>query len=495
MKRKIAMLLCILLPLMLCSCAAKEPEAPAETENTIVEINRDDTGEDTNKLAASAVAYTDSFQSADGSVNVEINLEDTSLYEGSFRTLQITPRPFTEEEVQHIANVLFGDAVLYEYINNREATKTELLEQREVLETLLEGDALMEMFNTEDVDDEKEIIRSYLDTHKVEDAPESVERTVCEFQYKPWDCYHNNAPGLTSEGYLEISAQTEVEGIPYRFGAVNNTNNGVRVYRIDAFVANEIIWPLGVGEIMACDEILGKEEPKQEQIDAVREKAEKMIAAMDMGKWQIDSCEVSKYGDRYAIEVKAVPVYNGIPMLRQAQLSYLRGTEEGIQNCYNPELNITFSPDGTLYYFEMVTPVDITAAGEEGKTMSFAELMGSIKTRFSQTSATDLPDGNRYADAVVSDIQLGYAMVPANSGDNEHIQLPGVNGDTLVVNNSDFVLIPAVTVYGNYQTYLNTPEENAFDYRKIYGREALFAVLNASNGSMIAPANSNMILG
>ena len=278
-------------------------------------------------------------------------------------------------------------------------------------------------------------------------------------------------------------------------GAVNNTNNGVRVYRISAFVANEIIWPLGVGEIMACDEILGKEEPKQDQIDAVREKAEMMIAAMDMGQWQIDSCEVSKYGDRYAIEVKAVPVYNGIPMLRQAQLSYLRGTEEGIQNCYNPELNITFSPDGTLYYFEMVTPVDITAAGEEGKTMSFAELMGSIKTRFSQTSATDLPDGNRYADAVVSDIQLGYAMVPVNSGDNEHIQLPGVNGDTLVVNNSDFVLIPAVTVYGNYQTYLNTPEENAFDYRKIYGRDALFAVLDASNGSMIAPANSNMILG
>ena len=170
MKRKIAMLLSIFLLLQLCSCAAGETQPTAEPETT-VEISRGDTGEDTNKLAASAVAYTDSFQSADGTVNVEINREDTSLYEGSFRTLQITPRPFTEEEVQHIARVLFGDAVLYELINDREATKTELLEQREVLETLLEGDALKEMFNTEDVDDEKEIIRSYLDTHKVEDAP------------------------------------------------------------------------------------------------------------------------------------------------------------------------------------------------------------------------------------------------------------------------------------------------------------------------------------
>ena len=485
MKRKIAMLLCILLPLTLCSCAAKEPEAPAETENTIVEISRGDTGEDTNKLAASAVAYTDSFQSADGSVNVEINLEDTSLYEGSFRTLQITPCPFTEEEVRHIAQVLFGDAVLYECSIGREATKAELQEQREILETLLEGDALKEMY-ADSADESAELIRNYLDKHKVEDAPESIEKTVCDFQYKPWN---------DAQGYLEINAHTEVEGIPYYFNAVNNTNNGVRIYRINVFVANVIIWPLGVDEIMLCDQILGKEEPHQEQINAIREKAEDMMGELDMGQWQIDSCEVTKRRDSYAIEVKAVPVYNGIPMLRQGQLSYLRGTEEGIQNCYYPELCITFSPDGTLYGFEMVTPVEVTAIGEEGKTMSFAELMGSIKTRFSQTSATDLPDGNRYADAVVSDIQLGYAMVPVNSGDNEHIQLPGVNGDTLVVNNSDFVLIPAVTVYGNYQTYLNTPEENAFDYRKIYGREALFAVLDASNGSMIAPANSNMILG
>ena len=485
MKRKIAMLLCILLPLTLCSCAAKEPEAPAETENTVVEISRGETDGDVNKLAASAVAYTDSFQSADGTVNVEINLEDTSLYEGSFRTLQITPRPFTEEEVRHIAQVLFGDAVLYECSIGREATKAELQEQREILETLLEGDALKEMY-ADSADESAELIRNYLDKHKVEDAPESIEKTVCDFQYKPWN---------DAQGYLEINAHTEVEGIPYYFNAVNNTNNGVRIYRINVFVANEIIWPLGVDEIMLCDQILGKEEPHQEQINAIREKAEDMMGELDMGQWQIDSCEVTKRRDSYAIEVKAVPVYNGIPMLRQGQLSYLRGTEEGIQNCYYPELCITFSPDGTLYGFEMVTPVDITAAGEEGKTMSFAELMGSIKTRFSQTSATDLPDGNRYADAVVSDIQLGYAMVPVNYGDNEHIQLPGVNGDTLVVNNSDFVLIPAVTVYGNYQTYLNTPEENAFDYRKIYGRDALFAVLDASNGSMIAPANSNMILG
>ena len=485
MKRKISLILSIFLLLQLCACMAKGPEPAAEGENTIVEISRGEADGDVNKLAASAVAYTDSFKSADGTVDIEINLEDTQLYEGGFQTLQITPRPFTEEEVRHIANVLFGDAVLYECSIGREATKAELQEQREILETLLEGDALKEMY-ADSADESAELIRSYLDKHKVEDAPESIEKTVCDFQYKPWN---------DAQGYLEINAHTEVEGIPYYFNAVNNTNNGVRIYRINVFVANEIIWPLGVDEVMLCEQILGKEEPSQEQINAVREKAENMMGELDMGQWQIDSCEVTKRRDSYAIEVKAVPVYNGIPMLRQGQPSYLRGTEEGIQNCYNPELCITFSPDGTLYGFEMVTPVEVTAIGEEGKTMSFAELMGSIKTRFSQISATELPSGKEYANAVVSDIQLGYAMVQVNSGESEYIKLPGVNGDTLVVNNNDFFLVPAVAVYGNYQTYHSTPEEEyAFDFRQIYGRDALFTLLDAANGSAVAPVNSTMIL-
>ena len=112
MKRKIALLLSIFLILTLCSCAAKEPEAPSETEDNIIEISRGDTGDEVNKLAASAVAYTDSFQSADGSVNVEINLADASLYDGSFQTLQITPRTFTDQEVQHISRVLIVDDVI-----------------------------------------------------------------------------------------------------------------------------------------------------------------------------------------------------------------------------------------------------------------------------------------------------------------------------------------------------------------------------------------------
>lgn len=496
MKRNIAMLLSIFFIFQLCSCAAKEPEAPAETENTIIEISRGGTDGDVNKLAASAVAYTDRFESADGSVSIEINLEDTSLYEGGFQTLQITPRPFTEEEVRHIANVLFGDAVFYEYIHNREATKTELLEQREVLQSFLEGDALKEMLDAENVDDVAELIRKYLDAHKVEDAPESVERTICDFQYRLWSDYYPGNGG--AESFYEIAAQTEVDGIPYHFSAVNNTHMGVRVYSVSVYICDDIPWPGNLNEKIYTEQLLGTEEPTQEQINGVRVKAEKLMEELNMGQWLIDSFETVDMSPYKAIRVTAVPVYNGIPMLRQPQPSSLRG-EEGIQNCYYPNLSITFTADGVLMNFEMNTPIEITAVSEEqSPMMSFAELMGSIKTQFSGYTAAQYTEKfrfgeNYHVDALIDRLSLGYDMLPVSQCPTEILEY---FGSSLWVNNGDFFLVPAVAVYGNFRASSESPDEAPFDYRQDWGSgDALFTVLNAANGSMIAPENSNMILG
>ena len=499
MKRKIALLLGILLTFQLCSCGVKEPEPAAEGENTIVEISRGEADGDVNKLAASAVAYTDSFKSADGTVDIEINLEDTQLYEGGFQTLQITPRPFTEEEVQRIKNVLFGDAVFYEHIFCREHTRAELEEQRAFWQALLEREDLDALHCVLGMDGElRNTIERFLEKYKIEAAPETIERTVCDFTFKPISYYYHDAE---EEDWYSIMAASEVGGVPYIFSATNNTNNGVRIFSVSAWLSYETVSPLGIRAEVLKDELLCVDKPDQEQIDAIKEKAEKMIAELDIGQWQINLCECEEdigleWETRYNVKITAVPVVNGIPMLRQVQPYYLRGTEEAIQNCYYPDMELSFAPDGTLLNFTLNTPVDILeVSSEKSRMMSFAELVGGIKTQFSRISATEIYHGNRYADAVVNDIELGYAMMPVNAGESELIQLPGINGDQLVVNNTDFLLVPAVAVYGNYRTYQTRPEEeSAFDYRQVSGEDALFAVLNAANGSMIAPVNSTMIL-
>ena len=499
MKRKIALLLSILLTLTLCSCAGKGPDVPPETENNIIEISRGDTEDEVNKLAASAVAYTDSFQSADGSVNVEINLEDASLYDGSFQTLQITPRPFTDEEVGRIANVLFGDAVFNEYIFCREYTQAELEEQRAFWQALLEREDLDELHCVLGTDGElRKTIEAFLEKYKVEAAPEEVERTVCDFRFKPYAYYY----GDQEENVMRVEAVSEIGGIPYRFRAENNTH-GIRAFSISAWIGYETVSPLGIREEILKDKLLCVDKPDQAQIDAIREKAEKMIAELGMGQWQIDQCLCEEktgleWGTRYSIKITAVPVYNGIPLLRQEQPYTLRGTEEGIQNCDYPDLALSFAPDGTLLTFSLNTPVDVLAvSSEKCRMMSFSELIGSVKTQFSRPSADEYfmsyyAWDHSTAEVLIDRIVLGYDMLSMDNVPGETVEYFGTE---LTVNNSDFVLVPAVAVYGNYRLYETSPEEeNAFDYRKDTGGDALFTILNAANGSMIAPKNSMQIL-
>ncbi len=483
MKRKIAMLLCIFLTLTLCSCAAEQPEAPAETENTIVEISRGDIGEDTNKLAASAVAYTDSFQSADGSVNVEINLEDVELLEANFGPVRVRPRAITGEEAEHIARVLFGDAEMLDYLFCRDYTKAELEEQRVLWQELLEGDGLIELYGDDEAGQHMakntaETIEAFLESKTIEKAPERIERTACDFSFKKAD----------EEESYEIRAITEKDGIPYYFGAVNNTEGGIGVYHVSAYLSTEYNTPNNMGVHMLLDSLLSEEEPTYQQLEAAREKAEKLIEELDIGQWQIDRCSsrtAFSLGSRElkTITVTAVPLYNNIPILRQPQLGNLKSGEEDAQSCYYQDLSFEFAPDGTLISFDYFTPMELVDdSGSDTHTLSFAELMGSIKTFTSQTTAAQYPrpegtGGTLEADVVISSIQLGFTR--------ESIE-----------GSEDYMLVPSVTVYGNYKTtYEKDGQTDSFDYRAEKGQDVLLMTFDAANGASFVPGNNGLLLG
>ena len=83
-------------------------------------------------------------------------------------------------------------------------------------------------------------------------------------------------------------------------------------------------------------------------------------------------------------------------------------------------------------------------------------------------------------------------MVQVSECPSEVLEYCGVE---ILVNNSDFLLLPSVYVYGNFRTVPASPdEESTFDYRRDMGNDALFAVLDAANGGLIAPVNSGLIL-
>ena len=483
MKRKIALLLSIFLTLTLCSCAAKETDAPAETEDSIIEISRGERDGEVNKLAASAVAYTDSFQSADGTVEIEIALEDTELLETVFGPVRVRPRAITGEEAEHIAHVLFGDAEMLDYLFCREYTKAELEEQRALWQQLLTGDGLYLLYGDNEAgqhmaENTAQTIEAFLKSKTLDKAPESIERTACDFTFEKAD----------GEECYEIRSVTEKDGIPYYFGVVNNTEGGIGVYHVSAYLSTEYNTPNNMGVHMLLNSLLSEEEPTFQQLEGAREKAEKLIEELNIGQWQIDQCSsrtAFSLGSRAlkTITVTALPLYNQIPILRQPQLGNLKSGEEGAQNCYYQDLRFEFAPDGTLISFDYYTPMDIVEdIGDHTRTLRFSELMGSIKTFMSQTTAAQYPrpegiDGTLEADVVISSIQLGFTREAIEGGE-------------------DYLLVPSVTVYGNYKTtYEKDGQTFSFDYKEEKGQDLLLMTFDAANGASFVPGNNGLILG
>ena len=483
MKRKISLILSIFLLLQLCACAAKGPEPAAEGENTIIEISRGEADGDVNKLAASAVAYTDSFKSADGTVEIEIALNDPELLEAGFGPVRVRPRAITGEEAEHFARVLFGDAEMLDYLFCREYTKAELEEQRALWQELLAGDGLVKLYGDDEAgrhmaENTAQTIEAFLKSKTPDKAPESIERTACDFTFEKAD----------GEECYEIRSVTEKDGIPYYFGAVNNTEGGIGVYHVSAYLSTEYNTPNNMGVHMLLNSLLSEEEPTAQQLEAAREKAEELIEQLDIGQWQIDQCSsriAFGLGSRElkTITVTAVPLYNNIPVLRQPQLDNLKSGEEGAQSCYYQDLRFEFAPDGTLISFDYYTPMDIVEDSvDNARTLSFSELMGSVKAFLSQTTAAQYPrpegsNGTLESDVVISGIQLGLTR-------------------QAIAGSGDYLLVPSVSVYGNYKTtYEKDGQTFSFNYKEEKGQDLLLMTFDAANGASFVPGNNGLLLG
>ena len=84
---------------------------------------------------------------------------------------------------------------------------------------------------------------------------------------------------------------------------------------------------------------------------------------MQLGNWLIDECfveikEINEYKS-YIIHVNAVPVLNGTPALRKAQLTNLRSDLPNAARLYYTDVQFEFSANGDLIYFSMRSPIEI----------------------------------------------------------------------------------------------------------------------------------------
>ena len=169
-----------------------------------------------------------------------------------------------------------------------------------------------------------------------------------------------------------------------------------------------------------------------------------MIEKMDIGEWVITGCEASYSGyyGGYVIYVGVAPVYDGVMVTPQAQLSNLKSEEEYASNYYYETLGFTMAADGTVIDFSYMGPLEVVeVVNASTAVMPFDELTERIKTQLS------MDDINMYQMFNPGDVPESQVT------DRVEVDITsmefGLSRTKIKDNPDDFYLVPSVTLRGD----------------------------------------------
>ena len=427
-----------------------------------------------------------SFVSADGTIEFMMNIDEE--VSGEFMpVLEVVPHQITPEEAKRVAYALFGEADFYEKIPDQAEryTKSEIRQKLDRWSQYTTVEAVQKLYGTWATDEKAEwvveLVESFIQEYeeKYETAPEGDLYTPCEWTFKNesvyW-CTEEELPTADTSDYNDsIWAQLYLGDIPYTFSACNRDKEDFKVNTLSACISTGIT-PNGIDEEIFRARLCRTTEPAQEQLDAVKAKAEKMLADMDMGTWLVDGCyvetwQVSEDVTEYSIHVTAVPVLNGVPAVRVPQFYALRDAEDPTaSNYYYADVEFDFAPSGQLMSFMMYSPIEIADSVEYDGVLPLDQLM---------TRAEEELTASNYGD---------YSFIPmVYSGDDElgcRITVTGLDYNLTRINKPGytdrFYYVPGITLTGDVEYY----EKGSGKVIDTFEKKTLL-ILNGTDGTVI----------
>ena len=394
--------------------------------------------------------YAASFTSADGHTTYTVDTEIPSV-DRAVPVLQVRPHEITPEEAKTFAEALFDGAQMYEY---GERTKSEIEEEiLSIRQRLSDTDALLADYGGDAaaVEGVASILEDQLE--KLEDACETArdgEPIPCEWTFYPESHYNN----MASDPTYCIKATTTFDGLPYQFFVDNRNEADYRLHMISAFPADD-------GDVYSTEAT----SPSAEEVAGLRDRVESMLEKMGLSDWVIVSCQVRT--DTNVVELKAQPVYEGIPVTWQAQLENLKTGDEYASNYYYESINIQYY-GGKLLWFSYQSPMDaVQTVNADVEILSVDEIIdifeSQMKVRDSAFYQRLMGDGSGElsVDALVDKVEFGLTRTRIKD------------------NATDFYLIPTYTFAGSFTidsipSFLLTNEDTY-----------CFVTINAVDGSVI----------
>lgn len=402
------------------------------------------------------VQYTDSFSSTDGSVEFTWNI-DTEVSNAPMPVAEVEPHYLTEQDAKRVAEVLFGDAEIYE-ARPILAPKETIYSKSQVQELLTKWaqytdlEFLLDLYGDErNAETTAEVVKKFIADYSeaYDNFLEEDPRVPCEWTLKP-DSYYFYSPDEVaqmdvSDDNYGIEAEVTANGIGYIY-TVSTRNK-------DDFKINNIYVRLGDGgsspatiDIRTYEaQLCRTNKPTDAQMEAAQAKAAELLARMELGDWLVDECylqTINYYGDtpEYVICVNAVPVINGIPASRRPQLDNLRSKEVYSSNYYLTDASFGFSADGRLVSFQLYSSINVTEIlNDNVATLGIDELMEKAKSHLSLSDRASYGNAESILESYeetfgepvvcridVTELKYGLTRVKAPNTDDSYYYVPAL---------------------------------------------------------------------
>ena len=403
--------------------------------------------------------WREAFTTDNGLISVEIDVPDPDPIPASMPVLRVRPAPVTMEQLRRVARVCFDDAPLYEY--SEELSRAEVAEQIALWEQAVSDEAIRADHGQDLAEEYLESVRrtrrEILDYYRnaYADARETVEPVPCQWRFWPMEHYgihgHDYAgtdPSWTDEVPYGVSAMLRAtvtaHGIPYTLWGYNSDTDSYVNHSISVFPLE----PRGVGgpgtesyeEWLRSVALYSAAPPTEAELAAIVDKAVDMARDMGLGDWRFSARAEDledRYGEGFAVFLQGEPLYEGVPVVHQNQLSDMRGGDPATQHYYYEDLSMRFRCDGTLLELHYTSPLQLVETVEAA-----APLMDESRAREAALAAMrawEYGDLFAYSEdagdpaavtvdsvsAAVKSLRVGYARV--KDGPEDYLLIPSLS--------------------------------------------------------------------
>lgn len=435
----------LVLVTQLCACQA------SPTQNIV--INKSEGTFDTNTVKPATEQHTtdiienvtkaDDFYSTDKSVHFQLHL-DTNVQTNNMPVVEITPHYLTEADAERVAQVLFGGVTGHEAQPLLALTysKSEIQKNIARWSPYASNEGIMSLFGVEDDFTVEVVKRKIADlTAQYETASDTDRHLPCNWKYQK-EAYYNytGEDAVAAESYLDndmIMATFEVNGAVYDYSVVTRNKEDYKLNDISAYF-HTAGSPMSIDAAIFQADLCRTPKPSEEEVIAVRKKAEKMLSEMQLGEWYINDCivenRIPEIGE-YVISITAFPVLNGVKTLPVQQLTNLKNQANYASNYYMSITNFEFSAKGDLISFHMASPIDTKQiVDENADVLNTNDLIVRAQEHLVLSDAAsylpfqvDSEAEKKIACLVnIDDIQYGLARVKIPDTDRSYYYVPSV---------------------------------------------------------------------